>query len=153
MKKLLLGLLVLLVVTIPFISEARRPGPAVQSTSVTVDDRWYISIKLYNGRECDTAKIVISVRDKMNNKDWDGSSVSASTVVEVEWQTPEGHNRREVIDVPGRIDHGQSEEISICMDDSKEEGTGTIQVRAGDIEVFYTEFECENGYIRFGSIR
>lgn len=156
MKKILsiICLLILcMAVVIPALSEARRPGPAVQSTNITVDDRWQISVKLYNGQECETAKVIISVRDKMHNKDWDGSSVSCNTHVVVEWQTPRGFNKREVIEIPGRIDHGQSEDVLICMDSGEEEGMGTIRVEAGNEELFCTEFECENGYIRFGSIR
>lgn len=155
MKKVFraIGLLILSVaVVMPTVSEARKPGPAVQSTSVTVDNRWHISVRLYNGQECSSAKVVVSVTDKMHNKNWDGSSVSASTIVKLEWQSPNGYEKRMTIDVPGRIDHGQSEEFMICMDDDKE-GIGTIRVEAGDEELFCTEFEYENGYIRFGSIR
>jgi hypothetical protein len=101
MKKILciISLLILCAVTIPAVSDAGRPGPAVQSTSITVENRWHISVKLYNGQECNSAKVVISVIGKMHNKDWDGSSVSASTIVKLEWQSPNGYEKRMTIDV------------------------------------------------------
>lgn len=155
--KTLINILIIAAVCIglmlPAICDAKKTGPAVQSKSVTVDDRWQITVKLYNGRECDSAKVVVSVRDKMHNKDWDGSSVSCNTIVTIKWQDPSGSERRERIDIPSDIDHGGSREYSVCLDNTEEEGTGNISVEAGDEELFYTEFEYEDGYISFGSIR
>ena len=140
---------------LPAISQARRPAPApaVQMKKVVIDHRWHLTFKLYNGKDCSGSKLQVSWRDLMEGKEWDGSIVSCNAAVEITWQSPSGIEREEEIAIPGYagMPEKHTYERTICVE-GEEEGMGTLKVTANDVEVFYAEFEFENGYIRFGNI-
>jgi hypothetical protein len=137
----------------PANSQGGRPAPAVQMKKVVIDHRWHLTFKLYNGKDCNGSKLQVNWKDLLEGKEWDGSSVSCNATVEITWQSPSGIEREEEIAIPGYagMPEKHTYERTICVE-GEEEGTGTLKVTANDREVFYTEFEFQNGYIRFGSI-
>jgi hypothetical protein len=53
---------------LPAINQARRTALAVQKKKVVIDDRWYLTFKLYDGKDCRRSKLKVSWRDLMKGK-------------------------------------------------------------------------------------
>jgi len=109
---------------------------------VTCEGGERLTISLYNGKECETARVVIQTS---------GTTEYAYTEMEVQWNDDmtSGHFRKETF--PIHPEERYTHEQYICMDsDNPEPGTGILKVVCGYDEVLYLEFSCDKrGYIRF----
>lgn len=138
MRKLALALLIT-ILTVTFYASFAYAG-GMKKRRVTCEGGEKLTISLYNGRECETAKVVIRTS---------GTTTYAMSEIEVHWYAPSGRHRKETFSI--HPEERYTHEVYLCMGgDNPEPGTGILKIICGYDEVLYLEFSCDRrGYIRF----
>lgn len=136
MKKLVLVILSLL--TFVLCSSLADASGLMQKTIRYAGEE--LTIKLYNGKECEIAKVTIQTS---------GTTKSSYFSIEVQWDTPSGYHREKKFSAhPGER---YMYEVCICMEgDNLKPGSGSLRILCGGDEVFFTEFSFDGKYIKFG---
>jgi len=135
MKRLMLVLSMVVFLMVPVIANA----DGVIKKRVRCEGGERLTISLYNGRECERARVVIKTS---------GTTTYAINEIELHWDTPSGYHRKKTFTI--HPEEQYTHEIYICMKgDDPEPGTGVLYVICGYDEVLYVEFTLRGKYIRF----